>query len=197
MLRWTKALAVCVCLAGVLAAESGIWIDVPFIRQEKNGCGSASIAMVMRYWQGQQGQTVNADPDQIQKQLYSIKAHGIYASDLQRFFDQHGFRTFAFHGEWKDLIEHLRKGRPLIVGLKPLRQSELHYVVVAGIDDTQGVVLVNDPARRKLLKMDRASFERQWKVTDNWTLLAVPVERSTRQSLPFRFGATGALPVHH
>src|ERR1043165_5812507 len=29
---------------------SGVWLDVPFIKQEKDGCGAASIAMVMQYW---------------------------------------------------------------------------------------------------------------------------------------------------
>ena len=29
---------------------SGIWLDVPFVPQEKNGCGAAVIAMVMDYW---------------------------------------------------------------------------------------------------------------------------------------------------
>jgi ABC-type bacteriocin/lantibiotic exporter with double-glycine peptidase domain len=185
MFHWTRALALAVCLAGGLfAAESAVWIDVPFIKQEKNGCGAASIAMVIQYWQRQQALSISADPGQIQQELYSRKAHGIYASDLQRYFDQHGFRTFAFHGEWKDLIEHLQKGRPLIVGLRPLRQSEFHYVVVAGIDDARGLVLVNDPAQRKLLKLERSTFEKEWKVTDNWTLLVVPAQKSTAQAQP-------------
>ena len=36
---------------------SGVWLDVPFVKQEKNGCGAASIAMVMQFWQRQQGLT--------------------------------------------------------------------------------------------------------------------------------------------
>ena len=35
----------------------GVWLDVPFVKQEKDGCGAASIAMVMQYWQAQQGQS--------------------------------------------------------------------------------------------------------------------------------------------
>ena len=104
----------------ILAAQQpGVWLDVPFVRQEKNGCGAASIAMVMQYWQRQQGEVASADAEQIQRALYSRRAHGIYASDMERYFQQHGFRTFAFAGEWKDLKEHLEKGRPLIVALKP------------------------------------------------------------------------------
>jgi len=158
----------------ILAAQQpSVWLDVPFVRQEKNGCGAASIAMVMQYWQRQQGEVASADPELIQQALYSRRAHGIYASDMERYFQQHGFRTFAFAGDWKDLKEHLEKGRPLIVALKP-GSAGLHYVVVAGLDGQQGVVLKNDPAERKLLKQDRSDFEKEWKAAGNWTLLAVP-----------------------
>ena len=174
MLR-RSAVAAYLCLAGsLLSAQGEVWLDVPFIRQEKNACGAATIAMVMQYWQHQQGLAADADAGKIQRSLYSEKAHGIYASDLKNYLDQHGFRTFSFSGRWEDLREHLAKGRPLIVGLKPSGQSELHYVVVAGIDTDAGVVLVNDPGERKLLKRDRSTFEKEWRATRNWTLLAVP-----------------------
>ncbi|HLI29469.1 MAG TPA: C39 family peptidase, partial [Terriglobia bacterium] len=74
-----------------------------------------------------------------------------------------------------DLADHLGKGRPLIVCLRePGIESTLHYVVVAGLDPGRNVVLVNDPARRKLTMLAQASFERQWATAHNWTLLAVP-----------------------
>jgi len=50
----------------------------------------------------------------------------------------------------------------------------LHYVVIAGLDWEQGLVMVNDPAQRKLLKQDRSSFEREWSAAGKWTLLALP-----------------------
>jgi ABC-type bacteriocin/lantibiotic exporter with double-glycine peptidase domain len=183
MVDWAKRLVVCLCLGGFLwGAENGVWLDVPFVSQAKNGCGAASIAMIMQYWQRQQGHGASADAEQIQQMLYSSKVHGIYASDVKHYFDEHGFRTFAFRGQWSDLKENLEKGRPLIVALKPPRQAELHYVVVAGLDGTRGVVLTNDPAERKLLKRERFDFEKEWKATGNWTLLAVPVRPDTGPS---------------
>ena len=175
MFRFVARLVMGLSLGGwVLAAQQpGVWLDVPFVRQEKNGCGAASIAMVMDYWQRQQGKLPSTDPEQIQRALYSRPAQGIYASDMERYLRNHGFRTFAFGGEWKDLKEQLEKGRPLIVALKP-GSADLHYVVVAGLDGQQGVVMKNDPAERKLLKQDRSDFEKEWKAAGNWTLLAVP-----------------------
>jgi len=37
--------------------------------------------------------------------------------------------------------------------------------------------LINDPARRKLLKAERVAFEKSWSEAERWTLLAIPQER--------------------
>ena len=178
-----RAVRIGVLLLGVcgmlLAADlPGIWLDVPFVEQEKDGCGAASIAMVLQYWQAQQSQSPNHDSDatRIQRALYSAKAHGIYASDMERYFQEQGFRTFTIRGEWEDLQQHLAKGRPLIVALKPAGGGALHYVVVAGLGPE--TVRVNDPAQRKLLQQDRSSFEREWSAAGKWTLLALPQDQA-------------------
>ena len=167
-------------VCGVLLAADlpGVWLDVPFVKQEKDGCGAASIAMVMQYWQAQQGQPANdaSDASQIQRTLYSAKAHGIYASDMERYLQEKGFRTFTIRGEWEDLTQHLEKGRPLIVAVKPVSGGALHYVVVTGVGPE--MVMVNDPAQRKLLQQDQSSFEREWSEAGKWTLLALPQTQS-------------------
>jgi ABC-type bacteriocin/lantibiotic exporter with double-glycine peptidase domain len=163
--------------AVLLAADpAGIWLDVPFVAQERDGCGPASIAMLMRYWQQQPGgaNVPRADVAEIDRALSSRAAHGVYASEMELFLQRQGYRTFAFRGEWEDLKHHLEKGRPLIVALKPGAKLPLHYVVVTGLDWDQGLVLVNDPAQRKLLKEERTRFDREWNGAQRWMLLAVP-----------------------
>ncbi len=164
--------------AFVFAADvPGIWLDVPFVKQEADGCGSASIAMVMQYWSQRQGRLADksADAAEIQRALFSHQARGIYASAMERYFREHGVRAFVFRGDWNLLKTHLQKGRPLIVALQPgAKGAPLHYLVVVGLNWQEGVVLVNDPAQRKLLKQDRPTFEREWSATHQWTLLAVP-----------------------
>lgn len=177
LVRTLSRVAVLLWLCGSLlaAGTSGVWLDVPFVKQEKNGCGAASMAMVMQYWLQQQGRAYDeADPALIQRALYSRQAQGIYASQIEQYLQQHGFQTFAFHGEWESLKQHLEKGRPLIVALRPGDDAPLHYVVVTGLDWDKGLVMLNDPAARKLLKQERSKFETEWKATANWTLLAVP-----------------------
>jgi len=163
------------CLAG--SGPPGVWLDVPFVKQEKNGCGAASISMVMQYWNRAEDPKLSAraDPRRIQQALFSKETQGISALAMERYFKETGFRVFAFKGEWMDLKNHLSKGRPLIVCLRESRpRDSLHYLVVTGLDDQQNFVFVNDPARRKLLRMDRSSFERSWSAVGNWTLLALP-----------------------
>ena len=164
--RLLVALSLCAAMA------CAAWLDVPFVRQEKNGCGAASIAMLMRYWA--RDASAAADPVRIQAALYSPDVEGIRGADVDRYFRQNGFTTFVFKGAWSDLEQHLAKRRPLMVCLKEGSAATLHYVVVAGIESDHGLVLVNDPARRKLAKLDRANFEKRWRSTGNWTLLAVP-----------------------
>jgi ABC-type bacteriocin/lantibiotic exporter with double-glycine peptidase domain len=157
--------------------SAGDWLDVPFIKQTEEGCGSASIAMLLQYWSAH-GVAIAAGRDDaavIQKQLYSRKAHGIFASDLERYVKESGFRTFALRGEWGDVREHLVAGRPLILSLQPGSASApLHYVVVTGMDWQREAVFVNDPARGKLLRIERTEFEKEWQAAKNWMLLAVP-----------------------
>lgn len=154
-----------------------MWLDVPFVKQSEDGCGSATISMILRYWSehGARVDPQRADASAIQKQLYSPKARGIFASDMEDYLRGLGFKVFVLDGSWADLEEHLKQGRPLIVSLQPgSAKAPLHFVVVTGIDWQHDAVFVHDPARGKLLRIERADFEKQWRSNRNWMLLAVP-----------------------
>src|SRR5690349_7850323 len=112
--------------------SSGVWLEVPYVKQTEDGCGSAAIAMLLQYWSAHGAPVAagRADATAIQKQLYTRKVHGIFASDMQRYLRESGFREFAMRGEWSDLRQHLEQGRPLIISLQPGHtKAPLHYVV--------------------------------------------------------------------
>ena len=156
---------------------AGVWLDVPYVKQSEDGCGSAAISMLLQYWNahGAPVGSQRADATAIQKQLFSRKARGIYASDMEAYLKDSGFRVFPLDGDWNDLQEQLKQGRPLIVSLHPGNaKAPLHYVVVTGIDWQSGAVFINDPARGKLLRIERADFEKEWRPNRNWMLLALP-----------------------
>jgi len=165
-------------LAVLMAAQPGsaVWINVPFVAQPNDGCGAASVAMVMQYWAAQEHRAAGPPGrvETIQKQVYSPKLHGATPASLEHYLQQNGYLTFAVSGTWKDLATQVGKGRPLIVALRPDGQRALHYVVIDGIDATRNLVTMNDPALRKLLTEERAGFEKDWSATHYWMLLAVP-----------------------
>jgi ABC-type bacteriocin/lantibiotic exporter with double-glycine peptidase domain len=161
----------------VPARNAGVWLEVPYVKQTEDGCGSAAIAMLLQYWSAH-GTPVapgRTDAATIQKQLYSRRARGIFAADMEQYLRESGFREFAVRGAWTDLREHLEKGRPLIVSIQPGgAKVPLHYVVVTGMDWEREAVFVNDPARGKLMRVERQEFEKEWEAARNWMLLAVP-----------------------
>ena len=160
----------------VAGTSKGVWLDVPYVHQEKEGCGSAAIAMVLQYWneKGTKVATDRMDAAQIQQKLYSKESRGIRGSAMAEYLKDSGFSPFAFPGEWSDLKNHLEKGRPLIAAIQPSERASLHYEVIVGLEGADEAVLVNDPERGKLVRIERLEFEKEWKRTDNWTLLAVP-----------------------
>src|SRR3981081_2958254 len=85
---------------------AGIWLDVPYVKQSEDGCGSAAISMLVEYWNahGAGIDSQRADPAAIQKQLYSRKLRGIQASDMASYLKDSGFRVFPLNGDWKDLL---------------------------------------------------------------------------------------------
>jgi predicted double-glycine peptidase len=181
----TALLLVSACLLPAADTAAGNWIDVPYVAQPKDGCGAAVISMLMQYWlrqpskDGQQPETsASADPRKIQELLFVPAEKGIPASAMLRYFEQSGYRVFAFRGEWNDLQHHVSQGRPLIVSLKASGpRGPLHYAVVAGVDSQRNYVFLNDPARGKMLRVSREGFLGEWNPANNWTLLAVPATR--------------------
>ncbi|MEW5977450.1 MAG: papain-like cysteine protease family protein [Acidobacteriota bacterium] len=163
-----------------------LWVDVPFVQQPKQLCGAACISMVMQYWAGpavpSTDRSVWAVP-QIAKSLYQPELKGILGREMERYFRDNGFQTFIIAATVMDLDHHLSKGRPLIVCLQPKRGAPYHYVVVVGLQNRGSLVLLNDPAAKKLSKMPREGFDRAWQATGNWTLLALPEDvRSRREN---------------
>lgn len=161
--------------AGAQSAQA-IWIDVPFVQQPREGCGAASLAMVMQYWAHETGRPATADSsvEAIERAMDSPQGHGVLASSMAEYLRRHGYQVFALSGRWSDFETELRKGRPLIVALRPEGQRALHYAVVDGVDPERGLVTMNDPAERKLLSEERGAFEKEWSATAYWMLLAVP-----------------------
>jgi predicted double-glycine peptidase len=160
--------------ANQVQPTAGLRLEVPFVPQVKQGCGSAAIAMVLLWWKqhGFAAKPASVDAATIHREVYEEKEQGTTARDVSRYFEQRGFRSFGFSGTWAELVEHLEKGRPLIAAIRPPGQRQMHYVVVSGIGTDR--ILLHDPAVGAYRAVSREGFEKQWAASDRFTLLAVP-----------------------
>ena len=162
-------------------ARPEVWLDVPFVRGDKNLCGAAAVSMVLQYWQKVTPDTSLPVPSfsRIFQALQSSETEGVLGSQMKAYLASLGYEVFVFKGEWEDIENHISKGRPLIAALGT-RGALDHYVVVTGLNHPEKVVLINDPARRKLLKLNRKDFQKAWQQTSFWTLLTLPPHPSSK-----------------
>ena len=151
-----------------LAQAASQPLAVPFFKQQKDGCGAASVAMVMHYWGGPTAPAAT----EVYRSLYDAKLHGIPLIDMKHYLENNGFHAYTLHGDWTDIEEHLQKGRPVVVSLKKKNSAPLHFAVVTG--EANGQVLLNDPTRKGITRIKRADFDKQWNRAEGWMLLAVP-----------------------
>ncbi|HEX9204009.1 MAG TPA: papain-like cysteine protease family protein [Vicinamibacteria bacterium] len=156
-------------LALAAASLALVALDVPFVAQEKDTCGAASLAMVLRYWDAP------VSHDEIAAALVQPELHGALGSRLGAFARARGFTAIAYAGETRQLREMVAKGRPLIVAWQ-IAPGRFHNVVVVGVDRS-GNVMVNDPAVGAGRAVAAAVFEKRWAGAARWTLLVQPADR--------------------
>lgn len=164
-------------LFAALCAGQPPGLQVPFVKQQKNGCGAASVAMVMRYWGGHSA-TVSAIPSAqaVYQRLYEPGLKGIQLAEMKRYLEEQGYQAYTLRGEWNDIEQHLSKGRPVIVALKPGARKPVHFAVLSGAAGE--AVLLNDPTKKKPGRMARRKFDAQWSRAERWMLVAAPARGS-------------------
>ncbi len=165
---------------------AAVQLPVPFVPQEKDTCGAAALAMVMRYW------GAPASHDAIAKALVHPEVRGIQGSRLADFAREQGMTAIAFAGDRAVLRDHLAKGRPVIVAIDA-GHGRLHDVVAVGLDEARGQVVVHDPARGPGRSLGLSKFERLWAASGRWALLVQPLaQRTSHGERPAEGGAEGA-----
>jgi hypothetical protein len=102
------ALITIVLAAGLASSAPDIRLDVPLFRQQRNGCGAASVAMVVHYWSRQLPELGlgGAQPAEVYEQLYSAEIGGIPMAAMKRYLEERGFHAFSVQASWEDLEDH-------------------------------------------------------------------------------------------
>jgi ABC-type bacteriocin/lantibiotic exporter with double-glycine peptidase domain len=151
---------------GILIAIASL-LPVPFVAQQGESCGAASLAMVMRY------HGVPTSQDVIASALLDDELQGIRGSRLAEWARAAGFFALAYQGDMEQLRDFVAKRRPLIVALESTG-GRFHDVVVVGWDSEHREVIVNDPALGPERRIPESLFDARWERSGRWTLLVLP-----------------------
>jgi hypothetical protein len=138
--------------------------DVPFVAQQSDkDCGSAALTMALAYYKLPPAR-LPPDPE------------GTRAGDLRDAARSRGLQSFVISGTFGDLLEHIGRGRPVLVGLaKPLSSGKAvaHYEVVVGLNRDRRLIRSLDPARG-LRENSFEGFAREWIPTRQVMIVMFP-----------------------
>lgn len=146
------------------AGASHIISGVPFVMQDSEYCGPASLSSVLSYY----GDTV--DQKTIGKAVYSPKLQGALITDLENYGGARGFQTKIGRGRTKEIKEFLSENKPVIVlvDLGFWVISKQHYLVVYGYNE-QGFLAHNGFEAAHLYPYEE--FEKIWEKAGSSFLL--------------------------
>lgn len=122
-----------ILLSILIAATAATHVieGVPFVKQDSQYCGPASLSSVLSYY----GDPV--DQQAIGRDTYCEKLKGALITDLENFARNRGFKTRSERGTLEDIRSAVSKGMPVIVLVDQgfWVVSQPHYLVVFGYDD--------------------------------------------------------------
>jgi ABC-type bacteriocin/lantibiotic exporter with double-glycine peptidase domain len=152
---------------GMNASQNqSVMLEVPTVKQPYMRCLVASVSMVLHYW----GREISTED--IEKKI-PVYREGTIGRDLVNYVNTIGFNGFLIQPPYEDLLDHLAKGRPLIVALHS-NNSMRHAVVLVGYNPASGTIYLNDPAKGKRTAWEIDRFRLDWENGKRWTLLIVP-----------------------
>ncbi len=141
---------------------------VPFIRQETNHCGPASLAMVMAH-AGQPRPVA-----ELAAMMVTPGKAGSFQSDLVGAARREGMMAVVITG-MPSLLAELAAGHPVIVlhNLGPTWLPNWHYEVVWGHDLAEQIFRVHS-GPKQALEVPMRKFERRWQGSTHWGLVVLP-----------------------
>lgn len=156
--------------------------QVPFYPQTKYHCGPAAVATII----GHQGSNVNYN--QIVNRVYSPGRKGSLQSDVISALRRYNYLSYVMNPQFEDVLREIAAGRPVLVlqnlGVKWI--SKWHYAVIIGYDlKQQNVILRSGKIKRRITGFKL--FERTWKRSGYWALLALKPGELPRVADPINY----------
>ncbi len=135
-------------------------LDLPYVKQQSNYCGPASLSMVMQYF------GYSTTQEEIAEELgrKEVSKHGVRPGELALYARRRGMRVSARnHVGLEGIFKALENDLPLIALCRAFPpQRGLHYTIIRGYDLDKEALFIHDPAwpRRKKTLWD--DFELRW-----------------------------------
>ncbi|MGX5200775.1 PA2778 family cysteine peptidase [Aliikangiella sp. IMCC44632] len=156
--------------------------DVPFFPQQQYYCGPTTLAEVANYYQK------DTTPDSIAPALFIPEFKGTLQIELQAAARQQGLLAYADNSNIAQLLTLLSEDIPVIV-LQNLGTDWLpqwHYAVAIGYNlNDLSITLHSGQDAFRWTQLD--NFERTWKRSNYWLLVALPATKISTTMQPIRY----------
>lgn len=141
--------------------------SVPFIKQEANYCGPASLAMVMNH----AGLKVNIK--EMAEKSYTPGQTGTLQADMMGAVRRHGMLAVQVRG-MAPLLMELAAQRPVLVlqNLAFAAIPQWHYAVAIGYDLPRAEVILHS-GPKKAERMKLRNFEPTWQLASFWGMVVL------------------------
>ena len=150
----------------LVSTGSSVHLVVPFVPDDTDQCGPATLASVLMYWD------VPIDLQILKDETYRPQLKGTLPIDLVVAAQARGLRVEGGRGTLEILRTELDAGHPLVaflnLGWKVFPQG--HYVVITGYDEVRQAVYMHSGLRRDVL-VSYSQFLADWAKTGRWMLL--------------------------
>jgi tetratricopeptide (TPR) repeat protein len=143
-----------------------VQINVPYVGQQFNTCGPATLVALARFWGRdlQQAEVVKA-----------IWYNGTYDWQERQWCEKQGFVVREFHVTWDAARRLLQAGLPFAMGTAG--PGWAHMQAVMGFDDWRNSLFVREPSNRVYNEYDQAAWLKQQSWLGPRGLVFVPPER--------------------
>ncbi len=142
-------------------------LDVPFVAQDENYCGPASLAMIYNYL----GE--NTNQFKVGDEIITPKAFGTFQTDM--IASIRGEEFLALKNEnFSNILKEVNDNRPVLVFLNlgfdwyPL----WHYAVVVGYNLEDEVILLHS-GKEKYKKQKFEYFYNNWRRANKWSVIVL------------------------
>ncbi|SMF26951.1 cysteine peptidase family C39 domain-containing protein [Pseudobacteriovorax antillogorgiicola] len=145
--------------------ENSVILPVPFVAQESDYCGPATVAMVAQYF----GKSVSQE--ELAPLMITPSRKGALTIDMYSVSRRLGL-NFTRASGLGEITDNLKSENPAIVLLEvgPFFWKKWHYAVVVGVNESRELIYVHS-GQDAYDELSYKEFEDLWQRSDRWSLI--------------------------